>query len=87
MNVKEKYNYLASEDYDKKYKIKDEKILCMSEKKLEEIHPNGDCVVCGETIRNNKKRKFASITLAGEELYVSKYGGALQNNLQDSGVC
>ncbi len=69
------FKYQLSDRYGEKYKIKKEKIDCFSKSEMEDMYPDKNYNVLGETIFKNKKEKIDTIELGRRTLIVSKEGG------------
>jgi len=73
----QEFIYLEKEDYDKQIKINEEEIKVYSKKKLNELFPNGDYALVGETFENKKRDKekdIGRIELNEKRLNVSENG-------------
>ena len=65
---------IQKKDYDTNYSINDRDIKCYSKKKINDLYPDGNFEIVGETFENNKKDKIDKIKIAQKELVVSEYG-------------
>ncbi len=66
------YKIFAKADFDDSYKVKKHKIACYSKDKLDELYPNKDYVLVGETKYKNKKKAIGSFTHNNLEFKVSE---------------
>lgn len=69
-----KLNYEYSDKYDVKYSVKDKDVSYLSKSRLDELYPDGNYIIYGETISGNKKKQFANIKLGDEQFGISRYG-------------
>jgi len=79
MNVKKyrEFLYTEKEDYDKKLKINGKQLKVYSKKKLEDLYPENDYKVVGETFekkKRNRKNDIGRIELNEKRLNVGKNG-------------
>lgn len=75
MNDIERLDYEYLDKYDRKYSVKGKDVLCLSERRINELCPNGNYRVYGETLLKNKKAPLGEIRLAEENFSISAYGG------------
>lgn len=68
------YSIIAKADFDDSYKVKKRKIPCYSKDKLDDLYPNEDYILVGETKKKNKKKQIGSFNFDGLELKVSEVG-------------
>lgn len=67
-----KYHFL--DDYDSKYKVKDRETACYSKSKMEDMYPDGNYNILGETILKNKKEAIDQIEFGNVVFDVSEEG-------------
>ena len=73
-------NYQFTEEYDKKIKLKKEELFCFSQKKLEELYPDGGYTVVGEMNgeeieqESDLKEQEAALSFHGKLYRVRKKG-------------
>jgi len=71
------YVYKIKEDYDKSLKVNGEDLAVYSKKKLDELYPQNDYVILGETYEKKKRDKekdLGKIELNDKKLYVGENG-------------
>lgn len=65
---------INKQNYNKSVKINHRDVMSYDKKMINELHPNHDYLIVGETFEKNKKEKIDTIILGQKELIVSKYG-------------
>ena len=82
------YRMVNRPDYDQTIKIEGTKIQCYSRKKMDELYPEGQFTIVGETKRKNKKDKTAILNIWRTRFIVSALEANNKNIFKKAGfVC
>ena len=65
---------INKQNYNEKIKVNRRAIGCYDKKMLDELYPNNNYSIVGETFENNKKKEIDTIVLANKIFPVSEYG-------------